>query len=73
MFESMVLERRVLILDSPSRGCINKGMLNFLYEEKTVCCTKLLLERRFIARDKTEKPSDEPPTDREHRPGDRAD
>ena len=30
-------------------------------------------ERRFIARNKTEKPSDEPPTDQEHRPGDRAD
>ena len=28
---------------------------------------------RFIARNKTEKPSDEPPTDQEHRSGDRAD
>ena len=28
---------------------------------------------RFIARNKTEKPSDGPPTDQEHRPGDRAD
>ena len=28
---------------------------------------------RFIARNKKEKPSDEPPTDQEHRPGDRAD
>ena len=27
------------------RGCINKGMLDFLSEEKTMCCTKLLLER----------------------------
>ena len=45
MFESMTLERRVLHLDSLSRGCINKGMLNFLYEEKTMCCTKQLLER----------------------------
>ena len=30
-------------------------------------------ERRFIARNKKEKPPDEPPTDKEHRPGDRAD
>ena len=30
-------------------------------------------ERRFIARNETEKSSDEPPTDQEHRPGDRAD
>ena len=74
MFESMALERRVLhYLDSPPRGCINKGMLDFLSEENTVCCTKLLLERRFIARYNTEKPSDEPPTDQEHRPRDRAD
>ena len=28
---------------------------------------------RFIARKKTEKTSDEPPTDQEHRPGDRPD
>ena len=48
-------------------------MLDFLSEKKTVCCAKLLLERRFIARDKTEKASDEPPIDQEHRPGDRAD
>ena len=26
------------------RGCINKGMLDFLSEQKTICCTKLLLE-----------------------------
>ena len=44
MFESMALERRVLHLDSPPKGCINKGMLDFFSEEKTMCCTKLLLE-----------------------------
>ena len=58
----------------PPRGCINKGILDFLSEENTVCCTKLLLERAAVfARNKKEKPSDEPPTDQEHRPGDRAD
>ena len=30
---------------TPSRGCINGGMLDFLSEEKTMYCTKLLLER----------------------------
>ena len=45
MFESMALERHVLHLDSPPRGCINKRMLYFFSEEKTKCCTKLLLER----------------------------
>ena len=48
MFESMALERRVLHLDS-SQGlhqhCINKGMVDFLFEENTMYCTKLLLER----------------------------
>ena len=43
MFESVALERRFLRLDSPPRGYINKGMLDFLSEEKTMCCTKLLL------------------------------
>ena len=47
-------------------------MLDFLPEENTMYCTKLLLERALIARNKTEKPSDEPPNDQEHRPGDRA-
>ena len=31
-------------LTSP-RGCISKGVLDFLPEEKTMCCTNLLLER----------------------------
>ena len=47
-------------------------MMDFLSEEKIMFCTKLLLERA-VARDKTEKTSDEPPTDQEHRPEDRAD
>ena len=39
-----------------------------------MCCTKLLdWSEQFIAGNKTEKSSDEPPTDQEHRPGDRAD
>ena len=53
MFVSMALERRVFHFDSPPRGCINKGMLDFLPVERTVCCTKLLFERRFIARNNT--------------------
>ena len=46
-----------------------EGCWNFVSEDKTVYYTKLLLERA----EKTEKPSDEPPTDQEHRPGVRAD
>ena len=30
---------------TPPRGCINKGVLDFLSEDKTMYCTKLLLER----------------------------
>ena len=30
---------------TPPRGYIDKGMLDFLSEEKTMYCTKLLLER----------------------------
>ena len=74
MLVSMALERCVLHLDRPPRGCINKGMPDFLSEENTVCCTKQLLERAAVSsRNKKEKPSDEPPTDQEHRPGNRAD
>ena len=60
---------------TPSRGCINDGMLEFVSDEKTRLCTvrNYYWSERFIARNKTEKPSDEPPTDQEHRPGDRAD
>ena len=45
MFVSMALKGRVFRLDSPPRDCINKGMLDFLSDEKTMRCTKLLLER----------------------------
>ena len=50
-------------------------MLDFLSEVKTRLCTvrNYYWSERFIARNKTEKPSDEPATDQEHRPGDRAD
>ena len=51
-------------------------MLDFLSEEKTRLCAVLnyyYWSERFIASNKTEKPSDESPTDQEHRPGDRAD
>ena len=56
-------------------GCINEGMLDFLSEENTRLCTvrNYYWSKRFIARNKTENPSDEPPTDQKHRPGDRAD
>ena len=37
-----------------------------------MCCTKLLLERAVYCQEH-EKPSDEPPTDQEHRSGDGAD
>ena len=73
MFESMALERRVLHLDSPPRGCINKEMLDFLSEEILCAVRNYYWSERFIARNTTEKPSDEPPTDQEHRSGDGAD
>ena len=58
---------------TPSRSCTNGVMLDFHFEENTMYCTKLLLERAITARSKMEKPSDEPPTEQEHMPGDRAD
>ena len=50
-------------------------MLDFLSEENTRLCTvrNYHWSERFIARNKTEKPSDETPIDQEHRPADRAD
>ena len=48
-----------------------KGCWNFW---KRLCAVRnYYWSERFVARNKTEKPSDEPPTDQEHRPGDRAD
>ena len=40
---------------TPPRGCINKGMLDFLSEEKTMCCTKLLLERAVYCQEQDGK------------------
>ena len=59
----------------PSRGCINKGTLDFISEENIGLCTvrNYYWGERFIAKNKTEKTSDEPLTDQKHRPGDRAD
>ena len=42
-------------LDSPPRGCINKGMLYFLSGEKTMCCTKLLLEQAVYCQEQDEE------------------
>ena len=45
-----------------------------LFLRKRLCVVRnYYWNEQFIARNKTEKPSDEPPTDQEHRPGDRAD
>ena len=75
IFEPMALERRVLNLDTIHRGYINEGMPDFFSEEKTRLYTvrNYYWSERLIARNKTEKLSDEPPTDQEHRRGDRAD
>ena len=67
MFESMALERCVLQLDFSQglhRGC-------WIFFLRTRLCT--VRNYYWSERNKTEKPSDEQPTDEEHRPGDRAD
>ena len=72
MFESRVLERRVPHLDfSQGLHQQSKGMLDFLSEENTRLCT--VRNYYWSEQNKTEKPSDEPPTNQEHRPGVRAD
>ena len=48
-------------------------MLDFFREEKTLCTVRSYWSEQFIAGNKTEKSFDKPPTDQEHRPGDRAD
>ena len=55
--------------DASTKGC----WIFFL--RKRLCAVRNYYwsERRFIARNMKEKPSDEPPTDQEHRPGYRAD
>ena len=53
---------------APTKGC-------WAFFLRTILCTvrNYYWSERFVARNKTEKPSDEPPTEQEHRPGDRAD
>ena len=52
-------------------SCIDKGVLDiFLRRKDTV---RSYWSEQFIAEKKTKKSSDKPPTDQEHRPGDRAD
>ena len=48
-------------------------MLDLLCEENTLCAVQSYWSEQFIAGNKTEKSPDEPPTDQEYRPGDRAD
>ena len=48
-------------------------MLDLFCEENKLCTVRSYCSEQFIAGNKTEKSSDEPPTDQEHRPGDRAD
>ena len=48
-------------------------MLDLLCEENTLCTVRSYWSEQFIAVNKTEKSSDEPPADQEHMPEDRAD
>ena len=58
---------------TPPRDCINKGMLGFLSEKTRLCTVRnYYWSERLIARNKTEKPFDEPPIDQEQTPEDRA-
>ena len=50
-----------------------KGCWIFFPRKRLCAVQNYYWSERFIARNETEKPSDEPPTDQEHRPGDRAD
>ena len=52
---------------------MNGGMLDLLCEERTLCTVRSYWSEQFIAGNKTEKSSHDPPTDQEHRSGDRAD
>ena len=56
-----------------SEAASTKGCWIFFLRKRPCAVQNYYWSERFIARDKTEKPSDEPPTDQEHRPGDRAD
>ena len=50
---------------------MNRGMLDVVLRGKHT--VQSYWTEQFIAGNKTNKSSDEPPTDQEHRPGDRAD
>ena len=50
-----------------------KGCWTFFLGKRLCTARNYYWSERFIARNKTEKPSDESLTDQEHRPGDRAD
>ena len=64
------LERRAVHFDFSHRAASSTGMLEFLFLR-----TRLYTARSYYwsEQNETEKPSDEPPTDREHWPGARAD
>ena len=48
---------------APTKGC-----WAFFLRKRLYAVQNYYWSERFIARNKTEKPSDEPPTDQEHRP-----
>ena len=50
-----------------------KGCWTFFLRKRLYAVRNYYRSKRFIARNKAEKPSDESPTDQEHSPGDRAD
>ena len=50
-----------------------KGCWTFFLRKRLCAARNYYWSERFIARNETEKPPDEPPTDQDHRPGDRAD
>ena len=52
---------------------MDRGMLDLLCEEKAPSTVRRYWSEQFIAENKTEKTSNEPPSDQEHKPGDRAD
>ena len=64
------LERRAVHFDFSHRAASSTGMLELLFLR-----TRLYTARSYYwsEQNETEKPSDEPPTDREHWPGARAD
>ena len=72
MFEPMALERRVLDPDLFRRlhGRMDAGCV---VRKRHFCTVRSYWRERFLKGNKTEKLSDEPPADQEHRPRDRAD